>query len=138
MTRAERPVPHNRRVRHKSVRQPGVSPFECPSAFSEWREEPEFLQSLFRTFITTTEKDLESLIAAIESQDAAKVACIAHRIKGGAGAVGAEPVRRDAERIEALGRGERLSEIRPYAASLRKEFGRFRSFVSIIAGSPVV
>ena len=138
MTRAGHPAPRNRRFRHKSVRQPSASPFECPSLFSEWREEPEFLQSLLRTFIATTEKDLESLSAAIESQDAAKVASIAHRIKGGAGTVGAEPVRREAERIEALGREGRLPETRKYAASLRKEFRRFCRFVPKIAGSPVV
>jgi HPt (histidine-containing phosphotransfer) domain-containing protein len=138
MTRAQHSTSHDRRTGRKSIRQPGPSPFECPSCFSEWRDEPEFLQNLFRTFIATTEKDLESLEAAMESRDAAKVAGIAHRIKGGAAAVGAEPMRREAERIEVLGRGGRLPAARQCAASLHEEFRRFCSFVSKLAAPPVV
>jgi len=106
------------------------SPFVCPSAFSEWRDQPEFFLKLFHTFVSETHKDLQALQDAVVSSDAVKVASIAHRIKGGAGAVGALPMRTEAARVEAMARTEQLGDVGEGLSTLYEEFDRFCGFVS--------
>ncbi len=106
------------------------SPFVCPSAFSEWRDQPDFFLKLFQMFVMETHRDLQALREAVMSSDAAKVASIAHRIKGGAGAVGAVPMRTEAARIEGMGRTEQLEDVREGLSSLCDEFDRFCGFAS--------
>jgi HPt (histidine-containing phosphotransfer) domain-containing protein len=106
------------------------SPFVCPSAFSEWRDQPDFFLKLFQTFVSETHKDLQALQEAVMSSDAAKVASVAHRIKGGAGAVGALPMRTEAARIEGMGRTEQLGDVTEGLSSLCEEFDRFCGFIS--------
>jgi len=106
------------------------APFICPDAFREFLDQPEFFVRLFQTFILETRQDLENLEAASMLPHAAKAAGIAHRIKGGAAAVGAEPLRAEAARVEILGREGRLPEVRAGVGNLREEFARFCRFVA--------
>lgn len=80
---------------------------------------------------------MESLRAALASRNTAAAASIAHRIKGGAATVGAEPMRGEAARLEALVRAGRLSEALECVTSLRNEFNRFCSYFSHVTLPPV-
>jgi len=137
MKGAPHPISSDCETPSKSTPLDRPKPFECPPVFSEWSDQPEFLNKLINTFIVETQRDMESLRAALASRNSAAAASIAHRIKGGAATVGAEPMRGEAARLEALGRTGRLPEALECMTSLHSEFERFCSYVSHLTLPPV-
>lgn len=92
--------------------------------------EPALIARLLHLFQVEAQKDMDSLEAALETHDSCKVVSAAHRLKGSAATVGAEPLRAEAAQIEAFGREGRLQQAWNHMPDLRHEFKRFGSFVS--------
>ena len=81
-------------------------------------------------FVRSTEGDLANLAAALTSRNSSRVANSAHRLKGAAGAIGAELLRREAARLEVLGLSGELAGAAECFARLQVEFDRFRTHVA--------
>ena len=107
-----------------------VKPFECNELLGEFRDQPELVLELFRLFIDTTMGDIEDLSAALACRDARRVANIAHRLKGSAACIGAQPIRAEAERIEGFGLRGQLQPALKCMRSLHSEYERFCRYVA--------
>lgn len=112
-----------------------MKPFECNELLREILDQPELVGRLLNMFVGETKKDIENLAAALGLNDATRVAIIAHRIKGSAATIGAEPLRAQAARIEGFGRQGQLQQALDCVPLLRDEFARFCSYVSGHTGS---
>jgi CheY-like chemotaxis protein/HPt (histidine-containing phosphotransfer) domain-containing protein len=82
----------------------------------------ELARRLVQKFLDQGAADIEELDAAISAGDAAKVKLAAHRIKGAAANISAEPVRRWAGELEELGRGGNLATAPQLLKELRAQF----------------
>lgn len=58
------------------------------------------ISELIKTFVETTRDDIKQLESAINRHDIKDIAAFAHRIKGGAGIVGASQLHQLAENLE--------------------------------------
>jgi HPt (histidine-containing phosphotransfer) domain-containing protein len=92
-------------------------------------EEQSFVEDLLRMFVTYTRVDLVDLEEACAGSDCAQIAVLAHRIKGAAANVSAEPLRSDAARLEALGRTGQLAGVSDSLTQLRADFEALDRFV---------
>jgi two-component system sensor histidine kinase/response regulator len=81
-------------------------------------------------FETLVNADLESLREGIRSGNAKSVAASAHKIKGSAGNVSAEEVRRIASDLEMLGKEDQLENAQASLEQLQAEVDRFRQYLS--------
>ena len=108
---------------------------ECNALLRELLDQPDLILQLRNVFAGETQKDIENLMAACVAHDSARVASIAHRLKGSAATIGAEPLLAAAARIERFGRQGRLPQVQECVPSLNVEFVRFCSFLSTLAES---
>ncbi len=69
--------------------------------------------------------DLAEIREALNARDAENLASLAHRVKGEAATIAAEPIRAITEILEIIGRECRLDEAPAYFEELEKEFARF-------------
>ena len=81
-------------------------------------------------FETIVNADLESIQEGIRSGNAKSVAASAHKIKGAAGNISAEDVRRIASDLEMLGRQDQLANAQASLEQLQSEVERFRQYLS--------
>jgi HPt (histidine-containing phosphotransfer) domain-containing protein len=70
-------------------------------------------------------EELSQIASAVTAGDSALVASLAHRLKGAAANLSAEPLREIAAELEALGRGGDLEDAEAWVAQLNSEGGRF-------------
>jgi HPt (histidine-containing phosphotransfer) domain-containing protein len=108
----------------------GAAPLECDKLLEEWSDNPQFIRKILNSFIRETQTDIDTLAVAFDSHDAGRAVSTSHRLKGAAATIGAEPLRAEAARIEALGRKGQLMEALDGVTRLRVEFERFCSYVS--------
>ncbi len=83
--------------------------------------------------------DLDEIVGAISGANAEALAAVAHRLKGSAATIAAEGVRREAARLEAMGRSADLAGAAPCCERLRQELERFRqaaAHLPVAAGGP--
>lgn len=106
-----------------------VTPINRNKLLDELRDQPELITRLLHVFATETEKDINDLAAAIAGLDSARVRSIAHRLKGSAATVGAEPLRAEAERIEGYCRQGQLQQASDRMSCLYAELKRFYSYM---------
>jgi HPt (histidine-containing phosphotransfer) domain-containing protein len=104
-------------------------PLNPNKLLDELRDQPELITRLLHVFATETEKDINNLAAAIAELDSARVKNIAHRLKGSAATVGAEPLRAEAERIEGYGNQGQLQQASDRMLFLHAELRRLYSYL---------
>ncbi len=107
-----------------------VMPIDSSKLLEELCGQPELITRLLHVFQAETQKDIDSLEAALAAHDSCKVATLAHRLKGSAATIGAEPLRMEAAQIEGLGRQGKLQQAQEHMSDLRHEFERFCGFMS--------
>jgi two-component system sensor histidine kinase/response regulator len=81
-------------------------------------------------FETIVDADLQMLQQGIRDGDAKSVAASAHKIKGAAGNISAEDVRRIASEQEALGKQDQLVTAQASLEQLQSEVERFRQYLA--------
>ncbi len=82
-------------------------------------------KKLLAKFHARLPEEVSQLASAVNAGDSALVASLAHRIKGAAANLSAEPLREVAAELEALGRGGDLEDADAWVAQLKFEGGRF-------------
>lgn len=85
----------------------------------------EFAERVLARFQQGFVGDLAELEEAVAAQDAAKVARLAHRLKGAAANVAAHGIRDRARAIESLARQPALDEVPQHLSALRAQWVRF-------------
>ena len=122
-----------------SERVPGCPtsrPENCPSPIDRnkllemFDQDRSFINDLLELFVKETRNDIAKLEAACARRDSGQIAVLAHRIKGAAANLTAEPLRRDAAQIEALGRTGRLAELPCTLAQLQDDVEALNRFVT--------
>ncbi len=107
----------------------GRSPIDPSKLLDELCDQPELITRLLHTFQAEAQKDIDQLKAAIAAEDPVMVTALAHRLKGSAATVGAEPLRFCAAQIEAVGRRGDLQSASLQVPGLHDEFDRFCSYM---------
>jgi len=82
-------------------------------------------KKLLAKFHARLPEELSQIASAVTAGDSALVASLAHRLKGAAANLSAEPLREVAAELEALGRGGDLEDAEAWVAQLESEGGRF-------------
>ena len=85
--------------------------------------------ALLRLWLERTPPELARLAEAVERAEAPTVQAVAHKLKGACAYVGAEPMRRIAQRMEAIGHSGQLGEAPAALAELEREFHRAAAFI---------
>jgi HPt (histidine-containing phosphotransfer) domain-containing protein len=106
-----------------------VAPLCRDRLLDEFCDQPELITRLLHIFATETEKDINNLAAAIADRDPDRIRSIAHRLKGSAATVGAEPLRAEAELIEGYGRQAQLQQAADRVSHLYAELKRFYGYM---------
>ena len=102
-----------------------AQPFDPDKLLEELCGQPELVTRLLHMFQFEAQQDIDSLEGALAGHDSAKVAALAHRLKGSAATIGAEPLRIEAAQIEGFGRQGQLQRVQNCMPDLRREFERF-------------
>jgi len=105
-----------------------ANPFDHQSLLDELSGNTALLSKLLKTFGRESTSDLAGLETALDANDAARVARLAHRIKGSAAVMGAWRVREQAAMIEACAQRCDLTNALPYLRMLRMELKRCSDF----------
>ncbi len=106
-----------------------MPPWELPPDMVEYAEtgEMEVIGDILRMFLESTQEDLERILAAIQSGDAATVERLGHGLKGGCAQIGAAGLARIAAEWELRGQSkERWVEL---AADFQSEFRRVADLI---------
>jgi len=82
-------------------------------------------KKLLAKFHARLPEELNQIASAVTAGDSALVASLAHRLKGAAANLSAEPLREVAAKLEELGRGGDLQDAEAWVAQLNSEGGRF-------------
>ena len=82
----------------------------------------EILHKLLRLFLTDVQEFAPKLKQALEGNDSAAFASVAHRIKGGAGQVGAHALQTLSDRLETMGRDNNLSNAQETLDAFNQEY----------------
>ena len=90
---------------------------------------------LIQLFLTDTEEHNELLKSAILAKDASVITSEAHRLKGGAGQIGATQLQSIAGDLEDRGRDEKLDGIDEVFDMLEAEYARVCEFLQLEIGS---
>jgi HPt (histidine-containing phosphotransfer) domain-containing protein len=112
---------------------PCQKPFNYDKLLEELDGQPALIAKLLNIFIWETKLDIADLVAAIDNNNPNRVAIIAHRVKGGAAAIGAVAMKEEATRLEAMGRMGQAADARERLAQLQAEFERFRIYFAEIS-----
>ncbi len=112
-----------------------VRPIDPNKLLEDLCGQPELITRLLYVFQAETQKDIDGLEAALAAHDSCKVATLAHRLKGSAATIGAEPLRIEAAQIEGLGRQGNLRQAQDHMSDLHQEFERFCGFMSELRNS---
>ena len=107
-----------------------AKPLDAGKILNEFRDQPELISRLLQLFIAETQKDYDGLADAFAASDPSRIVRIAHRLKGAAATVGAEPLRAEAARIEGLARQGDLQQARDRMTTLHSEFDRLHEYLA--------
>ncbi len=105
-------------------------PFDFQRLLDEWSGNVPLLRKMLKTFGSESASDLTSLDAAFVAKDAARVAKLAHRIKGSAAVVGARQAHKQAAILEGYGQRCELDDALACLKTLRAELKRCHNFVA--------
>jgi two-component system sensor histidine kinase/response regulator len=107
---------------------PAAAPWNRDAVAERFMGDWDFVQVLLEKFERQADIDVQQLEQRVAAHDAEQTAQLAHRLKGAAASLSAEPLAAAAARLEALGRKQALDEIEDCFAELRDELERFRSY----------
>ena len=105
-------------------------PLDIHKFLEELCGQPELIPRLLHVFQAEAQKDIDGLEAALDAHDFTKVAMLAHRLKGSAATIGAEPMKIEAAQIERFGREGNPEQIQDHLSNLHREFERFCGYMS--------
>jgi HPt (histidine-containing phosphotransfer) domain-containing protein len=108
----------------------GGKPLDESRIIDELRDQPELISRLLHLFVAETQKDFDGLTAAFAANDPSRIALIAHRLKGAAATMGAEPLRTEVAQIEDLARSGRLHQAQNRMSALHDEFDRLHDYIA--------
>jgi HPt (histidine-containing phosphotransfer) domain-containing protein len=91
---------------------------------------------LVRKLVQQTEQDLPAMAAAIQSNDSAALAALAHRLKGAAANVSAESLRRTAAEMETLGRSGTTTDLATLLEKTQQELARLKAWPELSTPRP--
>ena len=123
-------IPSERRAQNEPSAPDRTMPLEWSKLLEMCGDEPDLISRILDTFVCQSQTDIESLAGAFDSRDSARVARLAHHLKGAAAVVGAEPLREEASRIETLGSEGQMQGALQCVSRLQDEFERFCGYVS--------
>jgi HPt (histidine-containing phosphotransfer) domain-containing protein len=86
--------------------------------------EPDVLADILTLFLEEVPKKIRTLQAALEANDAAQVARLAHSLKGSTGNLGAHAMLDVCRRIDDLAKSGDLARVAPLIANLTSEYHR--------------
>jgi len=109
---------------HKQEAEHEPRAFDTEKMLKQWGNDTSFVQRLIAKFSARIPDELQKLREAMERNDASEVQRLAHGLKGAAGYVAAETVRRIADQLEALARRGDLSLVDPHLQELAAELQR--------------
>jgi PAS domain S-box-containing protein len=98
--------------------------FDTEKMLKQWGNDQSFVQQLIAKFSARAPDDLQKLREAMERNDADETQRLAHRLKGAAGYVAAENVRRLAAQLEVMAREGDLSNAESRLSELAAELQR--------------
>ena len=90
----------------------------------------EFVKELFRLFVDDCPQKLQEIKGAIDRKDFSKIAEIAHTLKSSSGNLGITAMYKLCLEIEKQAKEKRLENMEDLYVSLKREYERFRQFVS--------
>ncbi len=99
-------------------------PYHLDIVLKRWGNDRTFVERLITKFRERAPYDLEKLRQAVMAEDAGETARLAHGLKGAAGYVAAEKVRKLASKLETMGRGGDLSQAEECLKQLKSEVAR--------------
>jgi HPt (histidine-containing phosphotransfer) domain-containing protein len=105
-------------------------PLNCEKLLVLFEDDPSTIRKLLDLFIREAQDDVADLVSACGVMDSVRIASLAHRLKGAACSIGAEPLGIEAAHLEALGHTGELAEAGDCIARLKTEFEAFRSYVA--------
>jgi CheY-like chemotaxis protein/HPt (histidine-containing phosphotransfer) domain-containing protein len=109
-------------------RSPGFSaaaPFDYGAALARCAGNAVLVRQIVEMFIERTPQELDELEESVARSDAAAVSANAHRLKGGAATLSAEPLSVAAAALEEAGRSGSLAKAPEQFERVRQEFERF-------------
>jgi HPt (histidine-containing phosphotransfer) domain-containing protein len=109
------------------------APLDCGRLLAVCGSEGVVIRRVLEAFIDSTRSDLAGMDSALVARDVRVLAELAHRVRGAAASIGAEPMREEAEHMETLGRSGNLLEAGDSLPRLRAEFERLHGYVDRIA-----
>ena len=122
--------PAHAEVAAEPVMEVRPSEFDLPTALSRVGGDPAILAEITATFIDQWPELRARIVAARQADDAAEMSLLAHRIKGGAGAVAASDMQALAARCEKRWADGELGAVSDEIESLDRGFASFASAVS--------
>jgi HPt (histidine-containing phosphotransfer) domain-containing protein len=106
------------------------TPLNCEKLLSYFGDQPSTIAKLLALFTEEARADMADLVKACKTMNSARIASLAHRVKGAAGSIGAEPLRVEAAHLETLGRSGELKEAGDCIARMQVEFEAFSKYVA--------
>ena len=109
---------------------PAASPAVDPEVLESLRElgvdsgDPAVFEGIVEAFLSGARESCAALQAAFAAGDAGTMAQVAHRLRGGAATMGANPLADIARRLEDLAGAGRLGELGPDVGALESELRR--------------
>ncbi len=85
---------------------------------------------LVAKFCARLESELTELIKAFTAGDAVELASLAHRLKGAAATLSAEPLRALVSDLEQLAKQEKLSNAAQFVENIKREAARLKDYVT--------
>jgi len=115
--------------------QPEARVFDQDGFMARMMDDGELARQILACFLSDLPRQIAALKDALQSADAASVACLAHTIKGAAANVGGEALHGIASAIEEAARRDNLAAATLHLADLETQFARLREIMSRILKS---
>ena len=106
--------------------QGDAPPIDLPSLLRRCQGSRALAARLLRMLLEQSATDLQHLARAVQQGDAPALAAAAHRLKGAAANVSAEPLRLAAATLETLARDQDLAQAPAWAARIQDELARLQ------------
>ena len=109
-----------------------ASPFDYESIVARCAGNGDLVRQIVEKFLQRTPQELAELEAILARGDAPELCAGAHRLKGAAATLSAEPLRLAAAALEATGRSGSLAAAPEQFECVRREFDRFAAHVKAV------
>ena len=108
---------------------PNTAPYDRLSALTRCMNKPDFLDRMLSRFKDKVREDTAALEQFVEARDGPQVAFLAHRLKGAAANLSAEPLHAAASELEQAGRAADFARVGDCFQKVRQEGQRLAEFL---------